>query len=86
MNNDLNSALALFQSLFKAQKGDVYTIIERFILVGVKSKGLLSFTNEELVDLLKSTFNIEIPISVVQKCIVTYQDVFKYTRDRGQHL
>lgn len=82
MNNDLNSALALFQSLYKAQKGDVYTIIERFILVGVKSKGLVSFTKEDLAQLLKETFNIDIPFSVIQKCIISYQDVFKYTHGK----
>lgn len=82
MNNDLNSALALFQALYKAQKGDVFTIIERFILVGVKSKGLMSFTKEEISDLLKETFNIVIPFSVIQKCITTHQEVFKYTREK----
>ena len=82
MNTDLNSALALFQSLYKAQKGDVYTIIEQFILVGVKSKGLMSFTNEEIIDLLKSTFNIDIPFSVIQKCINSNQKVFKYSHGK----
>lgn len=78
MNNDLNSALALFRSLYKAQKGDVYTIIERFILVGVKSRGLMSFTREEIVTLLKESFNLDIPFSVISKCIIAYQDVFQY--------
>lgn len=78
MNNDLNSALALFRSLYKAQKGDVYTIIERFILVGVKSRGLMSFSREEIVALLKDSFNMDIPFSVISKCIIAYQDVFQY--------
>ena len=78
MNNDLNSALALFRSLYKAQKGDVYTIIERFILVGVKSRGLMSFSREEIVELLKESFNLDIPFSVISKCIIAYQDVFQY--------
>lgn len=78
MNNDLNSALALFRSLYKAQKGDVYTIIERFILVGVKSRGLMSFSREEIVALLKESFNLDIPFSVISKCIIAYQDVFQY--------
>lgn len=78
MNNDLNSALALFRSLYKTQKGDVYTIIERFILVGVKSRGLISFSREEIVALLKELFNLEIPFSVISKCIIAYQDVFQY--------
>lgn len=78
MNNDLNSALALFRSLYKAQRGDVYTIIERFILVGVKSRGLMSFTREEIVALLKESFNLDIPFSVISKCIIAYQDVFQY--------
>ncbi len=81
-NNDLNSALALFQSLYKAQKGDIYTIIERFILVGVKSKGLMSFTKEDIAGLLKELFNVEIPFSVIQKCIISNQQVFKYTREK----
>ena len=81
-NNDLNSALALFQSLYKAQKGDIYTIIERFILVGVKSKGLMSFTKEEIAGLLKESFNVDIPFSVIQKCIISNQQVFKYTREK----
>ena len=81
-NNDLNSALALFQSLYKAQKGDIYTIIERFILVGVKSKGLMSFTKEEITGLLKESFNVDIPFSVIQKCIISNQQVFKYTREK----
>lgn len=79
MNNDLNSALALFRSLFKTQKGDIYTIIERFILVGVRSKGLISFTQEELSKLLKESFHVVIPYSVIRKCINTHQDVFKYS-------
>lgn len=78
MNNDLNSALALFRSLYKAQKGDVYTIIERFILVGVKSRGLMSFSREEIVELLKESFNLDIPFSVISKCIIARQDVFQY--------
>ena len=82
MNSDLNSALALFQSLYKAQKGDVYTIIERFILVGVKIKNLLSFTHDEIATLLKDTFNIEIPITIIQKCINSHQEVFKYTQNK----
>ena len=82
MNTDLNSALALFQSLYKTQKGNIYTIIERFILVGVKSKGLLSFTNEEIVTLLKETFNIEIPFTIIKKCINYHQEVFKYSHDK----
>ncbi len=81
-NNDLNSALALFRSLYQAQKGDIYTIIERFILVGVKSRGLMSFTKEEIVKLLKEMFNIDIPFSVIQKCIVSNQKVFKYSREK----
>lgn len=82
MNNDLNSALALFQSLYKTQKGDVYTIIERFILVGVKSKGLLSFTNEEIVALLAEAFNIDIPITIIKKCINSHQETFKYSQGK----
>ena len=82
MNSDLNSALALFQSLYKSKKGDVYTIIERFILFGVKSKGLLSFTNEEIVAILKDSFNIEIPFSIIKKCINFHQEVFKYSHDK----
>lgn len=82
MNSDLNSALALFQSLYKTKKGDVYTIIERFILSGVKIKGLLSFTNEEIVTLLKETFNIEIPFSIIKKCINFHQEVFKYSHEK----
>jgi hypothetical protein len=82
MNNDLNSALALFQSLYKTQKGDVYTIIERFILVGVKSKGLLSFTNEEIVALLAEAFNIDIPITIIRKCINSHQETFKYSQGK----
>ena len=78
MNNDLNSALALFRSLYKAQKGDIYTIIERFILVGVKSSGLMSFSREEIVALLKESFNLDIPFSVISKCIIACQDVFQY--------
>ena len=81
-NNDLNSALALFQSLYKTQKGDIYTIIERFILVGVKSKGLMSFTKEEIAGLLKDSFNVDIPFSVIQKCIISNQQVFRYTREK----
>jgi len=82
MNNDLNSALALFQSLYKTQKGDVYTIIERFILVGVKSKGLLSFTNDEIVALLAEAFNINIPLTIIKKCINSHQETFKYTKGK----
>ena len=82
MNSDLNSALALFRSLYKAQKGDVFTIIERFVLVGVKSKGLMSFTIEEISELLKETFNVIIPFSVIQKCIVSNQEVFQYTHKK----
>lgn len=81
-NSDLNSALALFQSLYKAQKGDIYTIIERFILVGVKNSGMLSFTKEEITQLLKDTFNLDIPFSVIQRCIILHQDVFKYSRNK----
>lgn len=82
MKNDLNSALALFQALYSAQKGDVYTIIERFILVGVKSKGLMSFTGEEIVKLLEDTFNVVLPYSVIQRCISTRQEVFRYTHGK----
>ena len=82
MNNDLNSALALFRSLFKTQKGDIYTIIERFILVGVRSKGLISFTQEDLSELLKDSFHVVIPFSVIRKCLNTHQDVFKYSRGK----
>lgn len=82
MNSDLNSALALFRSLYKAQKGDVFTIVERFILVGVKSKGLMSFTIEEVSDLLKETFNVTIPFSVIRKCIVSNQEVFQYAQKK----
>ena len=80
--NDLNSALALFRSLYQAQKGDIYTIIERFILVGVKSKGLMSFSKEEIANLLKEMFNLDIPFSVIQKCIVSNQNVFRYSREK----
>ena len=80
--NDLNSALALFRSLYQAQKGDIYTIIERFILVGVKSKGLMSFSKEEIAKLLKDMFNLDIPFSVIQKCIVSNQKVFKYSHEK----
>lgn len=82
MNNDLNSALALFRSLYKAQKGDIYTIIGRFILVGVKSKGLMSFSLDDLVKLLDESFHINIPFSVIQRCIISLQDVFKYSKQK----
>lgn len=81
-SNDLNSALALFQSLYKTQKGDIYTIVERFILVGVKSKGLISFSVEDISQLLKDSFNLEIPYSVIQKCIISHQEVFNYSRNK----
>ena len=82
-NSDINAALALFQSLYRSHKGDIFTIIERFILAGVKSKHLSTVTVSSVSALLKEQFNIDIPNSVIQNCI-NRQDVFQYKK--GEYL
>lgn len=79
-NKDFYAALALFQSLFKSHKGDIYTIIERFILAGVKIENLRSFSISDVEKILKRQFSIEIPKSVITRCVVN-QDTFKYYDD-----
>ena len=76
-NNDFNSALALFQSLYKSHKGDIFTIVERFILVGVRISHLSSVTIERISQLLKDQFNLDIPRTIIIRC-VNNQQTFKY--------
>lgn len=82
-NSDFNSALALFQSLYKSHKGDIFTIVERFILVGVRSQHLSSVTIEKVSQLLRDLFNIEIPKTIIQKC-VNNQQTFQYKK--GEYI
>lgn len=77
MNNDINSALALFQSLYRSHGGDINTVIKRFILAGVSSQHLSTFTISKVGDILSSQFNINIPNSIIQRCISDKQQ-FKY--------
>lgn len=79
MNNDFNSALALFQSLFRSHGGDIYTVIERFILAGVTSQHLSTFTVSKVGEILSSQFNINIPNTIIQRCI-NNQKLFQYKR------
>ena len=79
-NKDFYAALALFQSLFKSHKGDIYTIIERFILAGVKIENLISFSITDVEKILNRQFSIDIPKSVITRCVVN-QDTFKYYDD-----
>lgn len=79
MNNDFNSALALFQTLFRSHGGDIYTVIERFILAGVSSQHLSTFTISKVGEILSSQFNINIPNSIIQRCICN-QQLFQYKR------
>ena len=78
MNTNFYSALALFQSLFKAKKGDIYTIINRFIIIAVKNK--ISFSIEDIAPALKKQFQIEIPLAVIRKCIG--QENYKYNKGK----
>lgn len=78
-NSDFNSALALFKSLYKSKKGDIYTIIERFILAGVRSKNYVTVTVESINSMLKEQFDIDVPRSIIVHCI-NNQNVFKYRK------
>lgn len=82
-NSDFNAALALFQSLYRAHKGDVFTVIERFILAGVRSQHLSTVTVASVSELLKEQYHIDIPNSIIQHCI-NNQDVFHYKK--GEYL
>lgn len=82
-NNDFNAALALFQSLYRSHKGDIFTIIERFILAGVRSQHLSMVTVASVSELLKDQYHIDIPNSIIQHCI-NNQDVFHYKK--GEYL
>lgn len=79
-NKDFYAALALFQALFKSHKGDIFTIIERFILAGVRMENLISFTISDVEKILKRQFSIDIPKSVITRCVVN-QNTFKYKDD-----
>ncbi len=79
-NKDFYAALALFQALFKSHKGDIYTIIERFILAGVRMENLISFSISDVEKILKRQFSIDIPKSVITRCVVN-QNTFKYKDD-----
>lgn len=82
-NNDFNAALALFQSLYRSHKGDIFTVIERFILAGVRSQHLSTVTVASVSELLKEQYHIDIPNSIIQHCI-NNQDVFHYKK--GEYL
>lgn len=82
-NSDFNAALALFQSLYRSHKGDVFTVIERFILAGVRSLHLSTVTVASVSELLKDQYHVEIPNSIIQHCI-NNQDVFHYKK--GEYL
>ena len=82
-NSDFNAALALFQSLYRSHKGDVFTVIERFILAGVRSLHLSTVTVASVSELLKDQYHIDIPNSIIQHCI-NNQDVFHYKK--GEYL
>ena len=82
-NSDFNAALALFQSLYRSHKGDIFTIIERFILAGVRSKHLSTVTVASVSELLSDQYHIDIPNSIIQHCI-NNQDVFHYKK--GEYL
>lgn len=81
--SDFNAALALFQSLYRSHKGDIFTVIERFILVGVRSQHLSTVTVSTVGVLLKEQFDIVIPNTIIQTCI-NNQDVFHYKN--GEYL
>ena len=82
-NSDFNAALALFQSLYRSHRGDIFTIIERFILAGVRSQHLSTVTISSVSELLKEQFDIDIPLSIIRRCI-NNQDVFRYKK--GEYL
>lgn len=82
-NSDFNAALALFQSLYRSHKGDIFTVIERFILAGVKSQHLSTVTVASVSELLQTQFHIDIPNSIIQHCIQN-QDIFHYKK--GEYL
>lgn len=82
-SNDFNAALALFQSLYISHKGDIFTIIERFILAGVRSQHLSTVTVASVRELLKEQYQIDIPISIIQHCI-NNQNIFHYKK--GEYL
>lgn len=82
-NSDFNAALALFQSLYRSHKGDIFTIIERFILAGVRSLHLSTVTVASVSEMLREQYHIDIPNSIIQHCI-NNQDVFHYKK--GEYL
>lgn len=82
-NNDFNAALALFQSLYRSHKGDIFTIIERFILAGVRSLHLSTVTVVSVSEMLREQFHIDIPNIIIQNCI-NNQNVFHYKK--GEYL
>lgn len=79
-NKDFYAALALFQSLFKSHKGDIYTIIARFILAGVRIENLHSFTISQLERILQRHFSLDIPKSVITRCVIN-QKTFSYKNE-----
>lgn len=80
VNNDFNAALALFQSLYRSHKGDIFTVIERFILVGVRSQHLSTVTVTSVSELLYEQYHIDIPKSIIQHCINNNQKIFQYKK------
>lgn len=77
-NNYFISALALFQSLFKSKKGDVYAIIAHFIMVVVNNKS--SFTTEEVIELLNKEYHLKLPVRIVNMCI--QNKYFSYSKGK----
>lgn len=64
-DNKLLASLAVFRELYNAEK-DVYGIISIFLSDVIKINGLYSFNINEITEKLNSTFDFEIPVSVVK--------------------
>ena len=71
------SSLALFKELYREKKGDIYNIIERFILSAAKERGLTSFDKSKMTNILKELYQIDLPDAVIQRCLVN-SAFFKY--------
>ncbi|MFR9524543.1 MAG: hypothetical protein SNJ29_08625 [Rikenellaceae bacterium] len=64
MNNNILSSIALFSELYKQEK-DVFFIIGEFIKSTIKISGKIQFSDIDMKNMLKSNFNIDIPLSLV---------------------
>lgn len=72
MGEDVNflSAISLFRVLYKSEKGDIYTLLTKFIVSAIKQRSFETYTEADVSELLTEYYGFDkLPNAVICRCL-----------------